>query len=126
MNVPALSLLMYSLLAAGNAATEPMGRLFFTPAEREELERSAEASLKQENPAAPEASSLIVNGVIKRRDGRRIVWINGKPLEMEASDTLSIVHVPAEGKRPAIDARVGQAVPLHPQGISPAATVPPP
>lgn len=114
MNIPALSILIYGLLSAGVAAAEPMGRLFFTPSERLELERNAEKIHARENPDAPEATSLIVNGVIQRRDGRRIVWINGKAQEMEAGNTLAVIHIPAQGNRPAIEARVGQAVPLHP------------
>lgn len=119
----ALSALMYGLLSASVAAAEPMGRLFFTPSERQELERNAEKIHARENPDALEASSLIVNGVIQRKDGSRIVWINGKAQEMEACNTLAIVHIPAQGNRPAIEARVGQAVPLHPpaqqSGVSP-------
>ena len=78
------------LLAAGlsspASAAEPLGRLFFSPEERQAFDRRREfkAEEKPETPV-PEASApeipadptLTINGIVTRSSGKRTVWING-------------------------------------------------
>lgn len=55
-----------------NCEAETLGRLFFSPTERE--------ALSQKKAAASPQSRILqrMNGYIQNSDGHRIVWINGK------------------------------------------------
>ena len=73
-------------LAAGEApAAEPLGRLFFTPAQRAQLDvargqksRIPLASEQEEAPPVPER--VTYGGLVRRSDGRTTVWINNRPV----------------------------------------------
>jgi hypothetical protein len=74
------------LLAAVIAAVVPMGALgaelgtlFFTPAEREEMDRARRGE-PAAMPAQREAGGHAVTGYVKRTDGRGTVWIDGRPV----------------------------------------------
>jgi hypothetical protein len=58
------------------AAAQELGRLFFTPEQREALDRQRESRLP-ERQEAEEDPPLTVDGVVMRSDGRRTIWING-------------------------------------------------
>ncbi|TVT77727.1 MAG: hypothetical protein FHP92_03730 [Denitromonas halophila] len=69
-HMPLLALAL-ALMAAGSAqADTPLGRLFFTPAERSAMDR-------HEIPAA-QTPPPQVNGIVRRNDGRATVWVNGE------------------------------------------------
>ena len=57
-------------------AEEPLGRLFFTPERRQQLDsqREHKALPEQEIQSAP---ALTIDGVVTRSSGRRTVWVNG-------------------------------------------------
>jgi hypothetical protein len=55
-------------------AADDLGRLFFTPQERRQLDQLRLA------PAAEQtASRVTVNGVVQSSTGRSVVWVNGAP-----------------------------------------------
>jgi hypothetical protein len=106
-------------------AAEPLGRLFYTPAQRAELDglRSkkyvAPPTPEPEQPAAiPDVVKY--DGIVRRSDGRTTVWINnravddGKPAgELPLSSRVRADHrirltLPEAGKE--IELRVGQSV----------------
>lgn len=66
-------------------ADELTGRLFYTPAERAQLEAG------RKHPAPPSADSLaptpdtLYNGYVQRSDGRITQWINGAPQPRQAA-----------------------------------------
>jgi hypothetical protein len=66
---------------AGNpaAAAENLGRLFFTPQQRQDLDRRRQANIQES--AVTVNSSLTVNGQVSRSRGKTTVWINGVPQE---------------------------------------------
>lgn len=68
-------------LAAPAAAAEELGRLFFTPQQRAELEARRKARIP-DKPTAPVIESPVttVNGYVQRSGGRSTVWINGQPI----------------------------------------------
>lgn len=68
-------LLALAVLPAQGA--EPLGRLFYTPAERATLERQKKAATGGGEVGAP----TTLNGVVRRSSGRDTVWINGTPAE---------------------------------------------
>lgn len=108
---------------------EPMGRLFFTPAQRSSLDvarsQRARATLsteRTEEQAAPVEQSLTYSGMVRRSDGKSTVWINGRPVtEQEAIGGATVVgrvgadgsvslQVPQSGRR--VELKPGQSVEL--------------
>jgi len=86
-------LLLMVASVPGVSADEQVGRLFSTPAERVELDLLRSGLVKKkvlsgvvgegaENapPPAP-AEPLVLNGLVRRSDGRTTVWVNGQRLE---------------------------------------------
>lgn len=77
----------FTLLAASGVGAQPLGRLFFTPAERAELDL---ARVRTRQPAPPVPTSeppaiskplpvrIAYGGVVRRSDGRSMLWINGR------------------------------------------------
>lgn len=107
-------------------AQEPLGRLFFTPAERARLDASREVaranalrprpegradvtvpeSLPQAEHAGPR--TLTLNGLVRRSDGSTVVWINGRAATRKEGEVWTGVAVDAGGRR--VPLRVGQTV----------------
>jgi hypothetical protein len=110
-------------------AAETVGRFFFTPAERAQLDlaraQNRAPQLKSAEPAetAPAPQVLTYSGIVRRSDGRSVLWLNNKPLdEKEALSGLAVkgrvrsdggvtVQVPQTGRN--IDLKVGQSVELN-------------
>lgn len=68
-----------ALLVACAAQGAELGTLFFTPAEREAMDRERRG--EPAPTAAPrEAGGHAVTGYVKRTDGRATVWIDGRPV----------------------------------------------
>jgi hypothetical protein len=117
-----VNILRFALLATlnltANAQAEVLGRLYFTPEERNQLERQqTQQELQARMAAAATAdgggssqSVITVNGLIKRSDGSRIVWINGKAQKLGPSNTPNVVPVTVPGKDKPVDVKVGQRV----------------
>lgn len=75
--------LLASLLALAAfcaCAEEPLGTLFYTPAERDQLDRLRRGEATQETPAPSTGRRHSVGGYVERSDGRGVVWIDGKPI----------------------------------------------
>jgi hypothetical protein len=130
------SLALAALCAAGTArAAQPIGRLFFTPAERAQLD-NARAQKRVPQPAAaaqpvdtrPETQVVTYNGIVRRSDGKSILWLNNKPAdEKEALSGLAItgrvrsdggvtLQVPGSGS--SVDLKVGQRAELQTGKVS--------
>jgi hypothetical protein len=89
------------------AAQEPLGRLFFTPEQREALDarRKARVPDKPAAAAAVAAPTLRLDGFVKRSDGRSTVWVNG-----EAQSEASSADAPRIGSRGArVSVNVGDS-----------------
>jgi hypothetical protein len=70
-----------ALLLATAAQGAELGTLFFTPAEREEMDRLRRG--EPANVSAPrDAGGHAVTGYVKRTDGRATVWIDGHALSI--------------------------------------------
>lgn len=71
------AILILALLAAmppsAIAEGEPLGRLFLTPQQRQELDRQ-----RLQGPSSVQQSSLTVNGEVRSSSGKRTRWINGQ------------------------------------------------
>ena len=98
------------LPVAANA--EELGRLFFTPEQRAQLDYShARESLSDNNDGA-----LTLNGIVQKHGGKRTAWINGVPQQAGSSDekTPESLSVPVPGQNKSVKLKVGQRVLLNP------------
>ena len=62
--------------ASATGVPAELGRLFFTPERRQQLDRQREFK-SEEAPRAESAPTLTIDGVVTRSSGKRTVWING-------------------------------------------------
>ena len=110
-------------------AAETVGRFFFTPTERAQLDlaraQNRTPQLKPTEPAdtGPAPQVLTYSGIVRRSDGKSVLWLNNRPVdEKEAlagfavkgrihSDGGVTVQVPQTGR--SIDLKVGQSVELN-------------
>jgi hypothetical protein len=102
-------------LAVVNAASaeQPLGRLFFTPAERAQLDEAR--THKQRSPqstatepvASPATQTITYSGIVRRSDGKSILWLNNRAAEEK--EALA---------RLAVDGRVGADGAVTLQGAS--------
>jgi len=95
-------------LAGSASAQQSFGRLFYTPAQRAQLdaarrlppvaERAPEAD--RPPPAAPAPQTLSVEGIVRRNDGRTTVWVNRIPTpapQQRGALRIGPVGDPADG-----------------------------
>ena len=88
-----------ALTSVAAPAQERLGRLFFTPAQRASLDvarsqraRTALATEKPEQEAAPVPQTITYSGVLRRSDGKTTVWINNQPVnDQESAGAAAIV-----------------------------------
>lgn len=90
---------------------EELGRLFFTPEERAQLDRE-----ELQGAEGAGRGVLTVNGIVQKRGGGRTVWINGVPQSAGASDDRSPDGVPVAvpGRKTPVKVKVGQKVRVSP------------
>jgi hypothetical protein len=102
-------LLLLGLTNAARAA-DTLGRLFFTPQQRQDLDRRRQANVQES--AATVNSSLTVNGQVSRSGGKNTVWINGVPQEnaRRPSDPTRVVLPAGEGDSSSVNVKIGQTL----------------
>lgn len=112
--------LIAALVAPGASGAETLGRLFFTPAQRSELDagKRLSASPAASRPAAPRGpGSITLSGVVRRSDGEYTVWVNGRavgkggPSGVSAAPSTkhrSAARVNVRGTSNPVELRVGQ------------------
>ena len=68
------------LCGSGFAAQDLPGRLFYTPAQRAQLEAARARNVTQARQAAPDAAPPVVrfDGMVIRSDGSSTRWVNGQ------------------------------------------------
>ena len=61
-------------------AADPLGRLFFTPAQRATLDagNKVKDTNGQAAPVRQGPPTVILNGIVVRSDGESTIWVNGK------------------------------------------------
>ncbi|MDD2700864.1 MAG: hypothetical protein PHH36_06455 [Sideroxydans sp.] len=114
-----LIFVLIALNAPTAAPAAELGRLFFSQNERTQLERQHVLSADE---AGNDSRSLIVNGVIQRDGGQRIIWINGEQQPASSADSRSPATVPVilPGKSNPVKVKVGQRLMLDAPEASPA------
>jgi hypothetical protein len=124
-------LLGLMMLAMPACAAQPIGRFFFTPAERAELEAARARRPTAPPERVPEAAprprplprTVTYEGLVRRSDGRSMLWINNRLVEEREALAGSNLrgHVRADGsvvlEAPgggiAVHVKVGQSAELH-------------
>jgi hypothetical protein len=123
-------LLLAGLAVTGTAfGAQPLGRLFFTPAEREQLDiariqkRVPETAAMQAAEPRVSTQTITYSGIVRRSDGKSTLWLNNRPAdEKNALSDLALsgrvrpdgavtLRVPETGG--SIDLRVGQRAELQ-------------
>jgi len=90
-------------------AVDNLGRLFFTPQQRQDLDRRRQANIQE---SAVTANSFVtVNGQVSRSNGKNTVWINGVPQESSRRpvDPSRVTVQGGEGE-PTINLKIGQTL----------------
>ena len=98
---------MFASLFTYCAQADGLGRLFFTPGQRAQLDREYAQQAPAEERHTP---ALTLNGIVQRSDGARTVWINGKVQNADGSGTLAPdTHAVAlPGRSQPVEIKVGQ------------------
>ena len=117
--------------ASTQVAAQPLGRLFFTPAERAALDasrgqkqvpRKLVSDKALEAPPTPQI--ITFDGLVRRSDGKSTVWLNHRALTERdmLADRRVVGHIRADGALTlqvpqtgaSVDLKVGQRVELLP------------
>ena len=107
------------LLSAHLATAQELGRLFFTPEQREALDARRRARLPDRPNVVVASPTTRIDGYVKRSEGKSTVWVDGEALpdgtqpeglRLRRGDDPSRVTViiGEDGRR--IDLRVGQTI----------------
>ncbi len=96
-----------ALLLAVPAVTQAsgLGRLFFTPEQRAQLEYNYARSADDGNETS---STLKLNGIVQQHGGARTVWINGSAQNSAHGGDPAAEEVAVPGKSKSIRIRVGE------------------
>ena len=109
-----------SIIQAAGMAAEPLGRLFFTPAQRSILDAGKYAGTPA--PVAHAPRTVHLDGVVTRSDAQRTVWINGTAYHDRSPDGVQVKTSPAApattsiritGKSATMRVKVGQRLNLN-------------
>ncbi len=118
---PAVTLAVLCTLALPAHAADSLGRLFYSPQQRAQLDFSYARNATETGGTAP---ILTINGIVQKDGGPRTVWINGvaqkSPHSGNASLTSQTVTVP--GKSGTIRLKVGDKILLNPPSTENQAT----
>lgn len=77
----ALFLMCFTSLYGEPAAGQELGRLFFTPEQRQALDARRRARVPDKPAAAAASPTTRLDGYVKRSSGRSTVWVNGEPTD---------------------------------------------
>lgn len=88
---PLILLLLLCVQSSSWAEPEPLGRLFFTPQQRVELDRQRQLNPGANSGAIDNEGGQTFNGEVRRSNGRTTRWING---EARWNDDTSTPRVP--------------------------------
>ena len=101
-------LLALSIAFSQGLQAQELGRLFFTPEQRDALDARRRARVPDKPAPTPIVASPVtrLDGYVRRSDGRSTVWVNG--------DTLDDPRTQADGRVSVPVGEGGVRVPLKP------------
>ena len=96
------------LAGAAEDLGQDLGRLFFTPQQRQDLDRRRAANAP-ETAAIIQESTLTLQGQVSRSSGKTTIWINGMP-QHDAHSTSDPARVPIRTSEdePEVTLKVGE------------------
>lgn len=114
---------------AVNSAVNSLGRLFYTPEQRIQLERLRS---RPGETGMTISNTISVNGIVQRRGGGSVVWINGVPQSHESDDGLlagrniapDSAPVKVPGAHKPVRLKVGQSIDINSGAVSNIGTAP--
>jgi hypothetical protein len=121
-------LFAFVLIAAAawhaNSNAAELGRLFYTPQQRTQLETQQATGVVAEGG---KRNFIVVNGVIQKQGGNRIVWLNGAAqTPVRANNNPASIDVAVPGKSKHVQMKVGQRLmldsPVKNESTSPTTT----
>jgi hypothetical protein len=101
--------MLICLAAPGAAGAEALGRLFFTPAQRQNLDHRRATNRAEEEAPRIQKGPLTLDGHIQRSSGKTTTWINGAPQYDSHSgrEPARVTLVPNAGA-PGVSLKVGE------------------
>jgi hypothetical protein len=109
-----LKIVLFAIGLASSAFADAaqLGRLFFTPEQRAQLDYS----YAQDSGSGNNNRALMLNGIVQQHGGKRTVWINGVPQQAGSSNdkTPESQSVQVPGTAGTVKLKVGQRVLLGP------------
>ncbi|MGP1675872.1 MAG: hypothetical protein ACTS6J_01780 [Burkholderiales bacterium] len=104
-----LALMLACLVAPAAATAEQLGRLFFTPQQRQDLDRKRASNRAEEEAPQIQEGPITIEGHVQRSSGKTATWINGAPQydSHAGRDPARITVVPNAGQ-PGISLKIGQ------------------
>ena len=111
------ALLFLGLIATPPANAEQLDRLFFTPAQRAQLDHNYAREARSDNN---NDRTLTLNGIVQKHGGKRTAWINGVPQQAGSSDDKTPESLPltVPGLSKPVKVKVGQKVLINPAASS--------
>ena len=112
----AFVLLMVLFLNSKACAAQELGRLFFTPEQRDALDARRKARMPDKPAAAPMAASPTtrLDGYVQRSGGRSTVFINGEPVPEGSAEAPRLDPERRGGKVPIVVGEGGARRELRP------------
>lgn len=113
---PAHKITLFSFVLIATAAwhansnAAELGRLFYTPQQRTQLEAQQASGAVTDGG---KRNFIVINGVIQKQGGNRIVWLNGEAqTPVRSNDNPASIDVAVPGKTKHIQVKVGQRLML--------------
>jgi hypothetical protein len=112
-----LCLTVLLFVAIPSASADTLGRLFFTPSQRQQLDdKNALRAASRDNTS----SFVTVDGIVQKQGGPRTVWVNGVAQNTgktgDRTPTAQTVTIP--GKSRPVKLKVGEKIMLDPPTAS--------
>jgi len=103
------ALALLCLASPAPASAEELGRLFFTPQQRQDLDRRRATNRAEEETPEIREGPLTLEGHVQRSSGKTTTWINGVPQydSHSSRDPTRLTLVPNEGE-PGVSLKIGQ------------------
>lgn len=100
------------LFAAGTQAAQPVGRLFYTPQQRQQLDMQHKPPVRHAAAIVP--ANTHYNGYVIRSDGVNTLWINGQTRYVDHAENnpvrLKLPATPALKPGQAFDRQAGRVL----------------
>ncbi|MEO8343290.1 MAG: hypothetical protein ABI536_05670, partial [Gallionella sp.] len=103
-----LGICWLSLMLPASANADKLGRLFFTPEQRAQMDYGYARNAQPGN----NGHALTLNGIVQKHGGSRTIWVNGVAQQAGRSDekTPESSEVLLPGQNKSVKLKVGQRV----------------